>query len=136
MNIGLGLPIDDPDVLLDRLSAGRFTLGLGLGGRRDDLAAAGVEPSGLGARLDSQLDELHAQFAGERGIGPTPATPNGPEILLGPSRTGARPGGNGFLCAAPPSWVEGLVEIVGRTWADAGRAGQPRIVGQVNVARV
>lgn len=46
---------------LDRLSGGRFTLGLGIGGRDDDFAAAGVSSRGRGARLDAQLRDLRAQ---------------------------------------------------------------------------
>jgi alkanesulfonate monooxygenase SsuD/methylene tetrahydromethanopterin reductase-like flavin-dependent oxidoreductase (luciferase family) len=40
---------------LDALSAGRLTLGLGIGGRRDDYQAVGVSCSSRGRRFDEQL---------------------------------------------------------------------------------
>src|SRR4051794_14759944 len=51
---------------LDRLSGGRLTLGIGLGGRDDDFAAAGVPTAGRGRRFDAQLDELRRIWEGER----------------------------------------------------------------------
>src|SRR5690348_11142543 len=39
---------------LDRISAGRFTLGLGIGGRADDYLATGFEWGQRGRRLDEQ----------------------------------------------------------------------------------
>ncbi|GAA1861592.1 LLM class flavin-dependent oxidoreductase [Pseudonocardia ailaonensis] len=131
---------------LDRLSGGRFTLGLGLGGRADDLAAAGIPARGLGARLDGQIDRLRAQFGGPVGdegpagarIGPEPATPGGPEILFGAFHEKALAriarAGDGLICAAAPSWAGGLIGTLRRQWAEAGREGRPRIVGQLNVA--
>ncbi len=43
---------------LDRLSNGRFTLGLGLGWSADEYAAAGVEQSGLQLRIEEILEVL------------------------------------------------------------------------------
>ncbi|HKN57036.1 MAG TPA: LLM class flavin-dependent oxidoreductase, partial [Amycolatopsis sp.] len=40
---------------LDRLSGGRFTLGIGVGGREDDCLAAGIELRRRGRRLDEQM---------------------------------------------------------------------------------
>lgn len=123
---------------LDRLSGGRFTLGLGIGGRDDDFAAAGVDPRGRGARLDAQLRDLRTQWAGETGVGPAPLLSGGPEILLGAFRPAALQRvarfGDGLLCAAPPSWAGPLFDTVARSWDAAGREGQPRNVAQVNVA--
>lgn len=74
---------------LDRMSDGRFVLGLGIGGRVDDHAAAGTPISQRGRQLDRQLEDLHQIWAGhpyaapgsvDAGgtIGPAPATPGGP----------------------------------------------------------
>jgi len=50
---------------LDRLSGGRFTLGLGIGWSADEFAAIGVAQRGLGARLDEVLDVLDAAWGQE-----------------------------------------------------------------------
>lgn len=131
---------------LDRLSGGRFTLGVGIGGREDDDIAAGVPSTGRGLRLDDQLATVRRLWSGEPmpsptgpsgPIGPAPLRPGGPEILVGAFREAALARvaryGDGFLCAAAPSWAGPLVATVERQWAEAGRAGRPRIVGQLNV---
>jgi alkanesulfonate monooxygenase SsuD/methylene tetrahydromethanopterin reductase-like flavin-dependent oxidoreductase (luciferase family) len=68
-------------------------------------------------------------------IGPAPARP---EILFGGFQPAALERvarwGDGFLAAAPPAWVGGLIDTVRKAWADHGRDGAPRIVAQVNVA--
>ncbi|WP_261574671.1 LLM class flavin-dependent oxidoreductase [Frankia gtarii] len=127
---------------VDRMSGGRLVLGVGVGGRADDHAAAGTPMHRRGRILDDQLVALRAIWAGQpyRGapIGPRPATPGGPPILVGgfaPAalRRAARHG-DGFVCAAPLAWAGPLVREVGEQWAAAGRAGRPRLVCQVNVA--
>lgn len=123
---------------LDRLCGGRFTLGLGLGGRADDFAAAGVTQRGLGARLDGQMAQLRAQWAGTPRVGPAPHRSGGPEVLFGAFREPALARvahfGDGLLCAAPPAWAGRLFATVERYWDEEGRAGRPRFVGQLNVA--
>ena len=129
---------------LDRMSGGRLTLGLGVGGRADDDEAAGVSSTGRGARFDAQLVMLRQLWAGEPvsdaagPIGPAPTRPGGPEVLFGAFRPAALARvaafGDGFLCAAAPSWAAGLIATVDRQWSAAGRAGRARHVAQVNVA--
>ncbi|WP_431043193.1 LLM class flavin-dependent oxidoreductase [Streptomyces sp. P1-3] len=129
---------------LDRLSGGRFVLGLGIGGREDDHAAAGTELRRRGARLDAQMETMRRVWSGEPysdaagPIGPRPARPGGPEVLFGGFKPAALERiarwGDGFLAAAPPSWAGGLFRTVEESWQRAGRAGRPRIVAQVNVA--
>ncbi|RRR65935.1 LLM class flavin-dependent oxidoreductase, partial [Streptomyces sp. RP5T] len=51
---------------LDRLSGGRFTLGIGVGGREDDCLAAGIDLHRRGRRLDEQLGLLRRAWSGER----------------------------------------------------------------------
>ncbi|MFI1989975.1 LLM class flavin-dependent oxidoreductase [Actinoplanes sp. NPDC020271] len=155
---------------LDRMSAGRFVLGIGIGGREDDHAAAGVPLRRRGRVLDTQLADLKRIWRGEpyqaqvvgkadcgsapassenwglgrtesptaAPIGPRPVTAAGPPILIGgfapeALRRVAR-FGDGFICAAPLAWAGGLVRTVNEQWADAGRAGRPRLVCQINVA--
>lgn len=55
------VPLRDPVLLakqsatLDRLSGGRFTLGLAAGAREDDFQAVGADYAGRGRRMDEQL---------------------------------------------------------------------------------
>jgi alkanesulfonate monooxygenase SsuD/methylene tetrahydromethanopterin reductase-like flavin-dependent oxidoreductase (luciferase family) len=123
---------------LDRLCRGRFTLGLGVGGRADDHEAAGVELSDRGRRFDEQLTQLRDLWAGATPIGPALASPGGPELLFGAFRPVALARvarfGDGLLCAAPPHWAGELFRAVERDWSEHGRPGRPRLVGQVNVA--
>ncbi|MFJ2190162.1 LLM class flavin-dependent oxidoreductase [Kitasatospora sp. NPDC087861] len=130
---------------LDRLSGGRFTLGIGVGGREDDCLAAGIDPRRRGRRLDEQLPVLRRLWAGEPygegvgPIGPAPVTPGGPEVLFGGFAPAAldRVGrfGDGFLGASlPPESMAGLFQDVEKSWQRHGRDGRPRLVAQVNAA--
>ncbi|MER8031978.1 LLM class flavin-dependent oxidoreductase [Streptomyces bauhiniae] len=129
---------------LDRMTGGRFVLGLGIGGRDDDHQVTGIDRRTRGRRLDAQMAVLRRLWSGEPygdgvgPIGPAPARPGGPEVLFG----GFKPlalervarWGDGFLAAAPPSWAGGLFDTVRGYWKQYGRAGEPRLVAQVNVA--
>lgn len=73
---------------VDRLSGGRLTLGLAVGSRPDDFAASGVELAGRGGRTGVQVKELRrlwkqAQAGADAAVGPAPARPGGPEVVLG-----------------------------------------------------
>ena len=130
---------------LDRLSGGRFTLGIGVGGREDDCLAAGIDLHRRGRRLDEQMTLLRRTWSGEPygegvgPIGPAPATPGGPEVLFGGFAPAAldRVGrfGDGFLGAAlPPSFMANLFRDASTAWQKHGRPGRPRLVAQANVA--
>lgn len=130
---------------LDRLSGGRFTLGIGVGGREDDCLAAGIDIRRRGRRLDEQMALLRRTWAGDDyaegvgPIGPAPATPGGPEVLFGGFAPAALERvarwGDGFLGAAlPPQFMDRLFREVERSWEKFGRLGRPRLVAQVNVA--
>ncbi|MEU2871892.1 LLM class flavin-dependent oxidoreductase [Streptomyces olivoreticuli] len=130
---------------LDRISGGRFTLGIGVGGREDDCLAAGIDIHRRGRRLDEQMTRLRRTWSGEPygdgvgPIGPVPATPGGPEVLFGGFAPAAieRVGrfGDGFLGAAlPPQFMAGLFRDVESVWEKYERPGRPRLVAQVNVA--
>ncbi|MET7730972.1 LLM class flavin-dependent oxidoreductase [Streptomyces sp. NPDC005402] len=129
---------------LDRLSGGRFTLGIGVGGREDDCLAAGTDLHRRGRRLDEQLILLRRAWSGEPyadgvgPIGPAPTTPGGPEVLFGGFAPAAleRVGrfGDGFLGAAlPPSFMVNLFRDVETAWQKHDRPGRPRLVAQANV---
>lgn len=129
---------------LDRLSGGRFVLGLGVGGRADDHLASGTDLRTRGRRLDEQMAVMRRVWSGEPysdevgPIGPAPTRPGGPEVLFGGFQPAALARvarwGDGFLAAAPPSWLGGLLDTVRTSWASHGRDGAPRIVAQANVA--
>ncbi|HEX6359738.1 LLM class flavin-dependent oxidoreductase [Actinophytocola sp.] len=143
-------PLREPALLakqaatLDRMSGGRFVLGLGVGGRVDDHLATGIDIRTRGRRLDTQMAIMRRVWAGEPygdevgPIGPAPARPGGPEVLFGGFQPAALARvarfGDGFLAAAPPAWVGGLIDTVRTAWAEHGRDGSPRIVTQANVA--
>ncbi|MDQ0382149.1 LLM class flavin-dependent oxidoreductase [Amycolatopsis thermophila] len=137
-------PLREPALLakqaatLDRLSGGRFTLGLGVGGRADDHQATGTDPRHRGRRLDEQMARMRRIWSGAEPIGPAPARPGGPEVLFGAFADAAlrrvARWGDGFLCAAPPQWAGELFTKVERFWAEEARDGSPRMVAQVNVA--
>ncbi|NUR24911.1 MAG: LLM class flavin-dependent oxidoreductase [Catenulispora sp.] len=143
-------PLREPALLakqaatLDRISGGRFVLGLGVGGREDDHEVAGVDLRTRGRRLDEQMAVMRRIWAGEPWsgtagpIGPAPYRAGGPEVLFGAFQPAALARvakfGDGFLAAAPPSWIGGLIETERKSWAEAGRDGEPRIVAQANAA--
>ncbi|MCK2219989.1 LLM class flavin-dependent oxidoreductase [Actinomadura sp. ATCC 31491] len=143
-------PLREPVLLakqaatLDRMSGGRFVLGLGVGGRADDHQVTGVELRTRGRRLDEQMAVMRRVWSGEPygdgvgPVGPAPARPGGPEVLFGGFQPAALARiarwGDGFLAAAAPSWAGPLIDTVRRFWREAGRDGAPRIVAQVNVA--
>ncbi|MEY9858933.1 alkanesulfonate monooxygenase SsuD/methylene tetrahydromethanopterin reductase-like flavin-dependent oxidoreductase (luciferase family) [Catenulispora sp. GAS73] len=143
-------PLREPVLLakqaatLDRLSGGRFVLGLGVGGREDDHEAAGTDLHTRGRLLDRQMRVMQRIWSGAPHsdtvgpIGPRPYRANGPEVLFGGFRPAALARvahfGDGFLAAAAPSWIGPLIETVRRCWDEAGRSGRPRIVAQANVA--
>jgi alkanesulfonate monooxygenase SsuD/methylene tetrahydromethanopterin reductase-like flavin-dependent oxidoreductase (luciferase family) len=143
-------PLREPALLakqaatLDRISGGRFVLGLGVGGREDDHEVVGTDLHTRGRRLDEQMAVMRRIWSGEPfsesagPIGPAPHRGGGPEVLFGGFQPAALARvarfGDGFLAAAPPSWIAGLIETVRRFWAEAGRAGAPRIVAQATAA--
>ena len=121
---------------LDRLSGGRLVLGLGLGGRDDDFAASGVSTQGRGRRLDEQVALMKRVWSGEEfgyagGIGPEPARPGGPEIILG----GTTEASFGRVARIADGWIMGggtpdmfaqAAAGVDQAWQEAGRPDRPR----------
>jgi alkanesulfonate monooxygenase SsuD/methylene tetrahydromethanopterin reductase-like flavin-dependent oxidoreductase (luciferase family) len=147
---------------LDRISGGRFTLGVGVGGRADDFTAAGRKLRSRGALMDQQLADLRRIWAGEpfvADVGPIGPAPHdrtghpdstrhtdsgrpfrlaGPEILVGAFRDRALERvarfGDGYLGAAPPAYLGRLFRSVEQSWRALDRPGRPRLVAQANVA--
>ena len=123
---------------LDALSGGRLTLGLAIGARHEDYDVAGVDHSDRGRRFDEQLAYLRDAWDEGR-IGPAPARPDGPELLVGGS------GGQAFARVAryadgyvhgggPPRAFASAASKAWAAWTDAGRPGRPRLWGQAYFA--
>lgn len=132
---------------LDALSGGRFSLGVGIGVRRDDYAATGQPFETRGRRLDEQLATLRRIWAGGAlepdGLGPIGARasrPRGPELLIGGYVDAVVrrivEHGDGFMApgGGAPDAMAALWADVRSAWAAADRPGRPRWVGSSYVA--
>ena len=138
---------------VDRLSGGRLDLGLGVGGRKDDLDAVGLGWHDRGKRWDRDLDLIHSVWAGEliediqNPIGPAPTNDHRvPMIFGGMTDVAIRRTityGIGWTAGGQPAdGVKPFAEQVRAAWKEAGRPGHPRIValsyfsiGQEDAAR-
>ena len=119
----------------DRLSAGRLTVGFGVGGREEDYRAAGASTSAQTmAGMASRVEVMKRVWAGEkvteamRPVGPPVLQPGGPELLVGTM------GPKTIRSAA--AWADGLAGVTldlsveaaadlfalaRSAWAEAGR---------------
>lgn len=118
---------------VDRLSGGRLVLGLAVGGREDDFAAAEADFAGRGRAFDRQLDELTRIWRGEAGIGPAPARGERPVLLIGGRteralRRAARYADGFTMGGGTPDALRELVPGVRAAWDATGREDRPRIV--------
>ncbi|HEX3323577.1 MAG TPA: LLM class flavin-dependent oxidoreductase [Solirubrobacterales bacterium] len=110
------------------LSGGRFTLGIGLGGRDDDYEVSGVELSGRGRRLDAMLEQIKGVWAGDE-IGPS--IEGIPGLVVGghadASFARAARFADGWIAAGsgPDQFGEGAAKAKA-AWSEAGRDGGPR----------
>jgi alkanesulfonate monooxygenase SsuD/methylene tetrahydromethanopterin reductase-like flavin-dependent oxidoreductase (luciferase family) len=115
---------------IDHLSGGRLVLGLAVGGRPDDFAAAGVDFSARGRIFDEQLDRMSQIWRGEVGVGPQP--PNGrPTLLIGGSadavfRRAAQHADGWTLGGGTPDAFRDGVAKMREHWQAHGREGTPR----------
>jgi alkanesulfonate monooxygenase SsuD/methylene tetrahydromethanopterin reductase-like flavin-dependent oxidoreductase (luciferase family) len=119
---------------IDALANGRLTLGLAVGARRDDYDAAGVEYHDRGRKLAEQMEILRGQWE-DSAIGPHPAQPAGPELLIGGSSDAAFARmaryADGYIHGGgPPHAFARAVDKARSAWVDAGRPGLPRLWAQ------
>lgn len=91
----------------DRLSGGRLTVGVGVGGREEDYRAAGADlATQTIAGMTERVATMRRVWAGERvtdavrPVGPAPVQPGGPPILVG--TLGRR------TIRAASAWADGL----------------------------
>ncbi len=139
----LGVPFRQSAVVLanqlaslDRISEGRLTAGLALGGWPEDYGATKTPFANRGAAFEEMLVTMRRAWAGEisGAAGPLPVLPDGrPSVLLGAlapvgfRRAAAH--GDGWIAPffGQELLVNGIASIR-RAWADAGRSGRPRVV--------
>jgi alkanesulfonate monooxygenase SsuD/methylene tetrahydromethanopterin reductase-like flavin-dependent oxidoreductase (luciferase family) len=105
-----------------RIAGGRFTLGLGVGARRDDYEAAGVEHRTRGAQLSEQLALLRTEYSDL-------------ELLVGgasgPAFARAARYADGYAHGGgPPRAFASAATRVRAAWSDLGRPGRPKLWGQ------
>ena len=124
---------------VDQISGGRLTLGLGVGGRKDDFVAAGTEFADRGARFEEDLELMHGAWRGEL-VGGCPKPPTPPPtsndrvpILIGgtadPVIERVVRWGIGWTAGgSAPEQVGPFAARVREAWKEAGREGEPRIV--------
>ncbi|HET7589758.1 MAG TPA: LLM class flavin-dependent oxidoreductase [Solirubrobacterales bacterium] len=113
---------------LHKLSDGRMTLGIGLGGREDDYAVAGVETRGRGKALDEMLERMKEVWEGEE-MGPDHETQ--PRVLVGGSvaasfERAARFGDGWIAAGAPPDQFAEWRQAFEAAWSEAGRSEAPQ----------
>jgi alkanesulfonate monooxygenase SsuD/methylene tetrahydromethanopterin reductase-like flavin-dependent oxidoreductase (luciferase family) len=131
---------------IDALSGGRLTLGLGVGAREDDFQFAPASFHDRGRRFEEQLDLMKHVWSGQPvseevgPIGPQPARPGGPELLIGGytpvsiRRVGRW--GDGFISGGvrDPEQIRQLFDLAEGSWRDEGREGKPRLVASLYYA--
>jgi alkanesulfonate monooxygenase SsuD/methylene tetrahydromethanopterin reductase-like flavin-dependent oxidoreductase (luciferase family) len=116
---------------LHALSGGRFTLGIGLGGREDDYEVSEIEMKDRGDTIEEMLERVREVWD-EGEIGPTIA--GTPGLLVGggveASFERAARLGDGWIAGGSGAEVfADAAEKVRAAWRKAGRDGVPRLVG-------
>jgi alkanesulfonate monooxygenase SsuD/methylene tetrahydromethanopterin reductase-like flavin-dependent oxidoreductase (luciferase family) len=140
-NILLG-PTRNPVVLAKEaagvyhLSGGRFTLGLGVGGREDDFSVTKTTFEDRGKRFDHMLEIMRRAWRGEAiegcnsAVNPGPPLEDGVPLLIGGSNERAIERavrfGIGWTAGGSPAHdVAQFLNGVREAWKKANRAGQP-----------
>ena len=132
---------------LDRLSIGRFSFGVGLGGRPADFAVAPERWEGRGQRFEAQLLAMKRAWRGEppfpgtEALGPTPITPGGPELIIGGmappalERAGRIADGiRSFSFSTDTRLHLDRLAVTAAAWERAGRDGRPRLIAATHFA--
>jgi alkanesulfonate monooxygenase SsuD/methylene tetrahydromethanopterin reductase-like flavin-dependent oxidoreductase (luciferase family) len=122
---------------IDQISGGRFTLGLGVGGRADDFEVMGRDLHRRGRDMDESLDLLHRAWKGERfgdgqPICPTPTNDDRVPVLIGGGvdaaiRRTVEWGAGWTVAGVGPDQAGPLMQRVRTAWQEAGRSGEPRL---------
>ena len=119
---------------LDALSGGRLVLGLAVGARKEDYAAAGVDYRDRGKRLSEQLSSLRSLWEDYHN-GPKTVRSGGPDLLVG----GLSDHGYARMVRYADGYVHGggpprafarAADKAYAAWNDAGRPGKPQLWAQ------
>lgn len=123
---------------IDVLSDGRFTLGVGVGGREQDYNALSTPFRRRFERLDEQVDQMKRIWRGEQvidgvpAIGPAPVQEGGPPLWtasMGPKSLARSArwadGLAGFSLGPDADEVASTFAAVRTAWSDAGRETKP-----------
>ena len=125
---------------VDQLSAGRLTLGMAVGGRKDDFEASGTDFEERGKRFDEDLELMHNAWKGNPVIGgcdepvsPLPANGTNVPIVFGGTSDQAiervaKHGVGWTAGGAAPDAVGPFAEKVRAAWKNSGRPGEPKII--------
>ena len=125
---------------IDALSGGRLTLGLGVGAREDDFDAAPASFHDRARGFEEQLELMKRVWSGQPvsdevgPVGPPPARPGGPELLIGgytpPAIRRVGRWGDGFISGGvpDPEQVRQMFDLAEESWRAEGREGRPRFV--------
>lgn len=116
----------------DRISAGRLTLGMSVGGRADDYDAAGVPFADRGMLFDEGLEKVHEVWGPEHPVGPKPHDGKRVRIMIGGTSDAAvrrtvRWGIGWTAGGSSAERVAPFAERIRKAWRDAGREGEARI---------
>lgn len=121
---------------VQRISGGRLTLGLAVGGREDDYEASGADFAGRGATFEGQLRRLKEIWAASSGTGSTigpDVSGDPPELVIGGSvdaafRRAAEHGAGWIMGGGNPDMFADAKAKLDAAWSDAGRDGSPRAI--------
>jgi alkanesulfonate monooxygenase SsuD/methylene tetrahydromethanopterin reductase-like flavin-dependent oxidoreductase (luciferase family) len=132
---------------LERLSMGRFRLGIGVGSRPSDFVVARAGWDGRGELFERQLAVMRRVWRGlppwdgAEVVGPPTLRPGGPEIHIGGfSKRALRRCGfladglRSFDFAPDPAIHIARFETVLQAWQEAGRAGRPKLIASTYFA--
>lgn len=142
-NVTIG-PVYDKALLakltagVDRLSEGRFVLGMATGWRDEDYVVAGKEHRGRGARFDAEIEYLLRAWRGElvegatKKLTPTPTNGESVPLAFGGNvprafERAAKYGVGWTAGGASPDDTRGFYETAREAWASEGREGQPKL---------
>jgi alkanesulfonate monooxygenase SsuD/methylene tetrahydromethanopterin reductase-like flavin-dependent oxidoreductase (luciferase family) len=127
---------------VDRLSSGRLTVGVGVGGREHDYQALGAPFTRRWQRMDDAVAAMRAvwsgdpPFPGADPVGPPPIQAGGPPLaagVMGPkalaraARWAVGVDDGSTVTSVSRDAVAALVERVRAAWRDAGRSDTPHV---------
>ncbi len=127
---------------VDRLSDGRLTVGVGVGGREHDYRAIGGDFRRRWSRMDEQVASMRSVWSGEPPfegadpVGPPPVQAGGPPIVagvMGPkalaraARWAVGVDDASSVTGVDPVAVGAAYDRIRAAWREAGRDGPPHI---------